>query len=175
MSSEAETILQVARDSAREDVERLVDFVLARRTVTVQALADVVDMSSGVPGVTKLRRVVEYRSANAYQPPTSELERLLYGVLDHPDLPPYQRQIPLRFKRMSATVDAFIPSWKTIVEGDGRRWHQRQADMAADRRRDNEAIAAGLVIVRLMWADLRDRPADCLDILRRTGSVRRSA
>ena len=175
VSSEAETILQVARDLSSDDVERLVDFALARRTVRIEELARVADASSGVPGVTKLRPVVNYRSAHAYQPPTSELERLLYRLLDHPDLPPYQRQAPLHFKRTAATVDAFIPAWKTIVEGDGRRWHQRQADMAADRRRDNEAIAAGFVIVRLMWADLRDRPADCLDVLIRTGAVRRPA
>ena len=175
VSSGADTILQVARELSVESIERLVDFALARGTVTVEELSKVVDTASGVPGVTKLRSVVAFRSAHAYQPPTSELERLLYRVLDHPDLPPYQRQAPLRFKRMSATVDAFIPSWKTIVEGDGRRWHQRQADMAADRTRDNEAVAAGFVIVRLMWSDLRDRPAECLDVLLRTGAVRRPA
>ena len=175
VASESETILQIARNLDVDQLEHVVDFALARRTVTIEELSQVVGAATGVPGVGKLRPIVGYRSPNSYQPPTSELERLLYGVLDHPDLPAYQRQTPLQLSEVPATVDAYIPSWKTIVEADGRRWHQRQADMMLDRRRDNEALASGFVIVRLMWADLRDRPDDCLDVIRRIGLVRRLA
>jgi very-short-patch-repair endonuclease len=100
------------------------------------------------------------------------LERLLYRLLDHPLLPDYTRQMPLRYRRVTATVDAYIPSWTLVVEGDGRRWHNRRADHDRDRRRDNEATAHGYAVLRFTYEMLRDQADECLDTLLRTGAVR---
>lgn len=172
VTDEAETIVTLARDLGAEVLEGLVDSVLARRTCTVEEIASVVDQSKKVPGIGKLRRLVAHRSPDAYQPPVSELERLLYRLLDHPLLPEYSRQMPMRYVQASATVDAYIGSWRLIVEGDGRRWHTRRADHDRDRRRDNEATAHGHAVLRFTYEMLRDRPDECLDILLRTGAVR---
>ncbi len=173
-TSEAETVMQLARSMSEVRLESLVDSLLARKTLTVSELAGVADASSGVPGITRVRKIVDYRSPTAYQPPTSELERLLFGILDNPRLPPYVRQMPMKYQQLNATVDAYIPDWKAIVEGDGRRWHQRRNDMMRDRRRDNEAIAHGLVVLRFDWDTLRDHPDRCLDQLLRTGAARKT-
>jgi hypothetical protein len=143
VTDEAETVMTLARELGEGALEALVDDLLARRTCTAGQLAGVVEASDGVPGVPKLRRVVDYRLPDAYQPPTSELERLLYRILDDARLPTYTRQMPMRNQQVAATVDAYIPAWRLIVEGDGRRWHTRQADMVRDRLRDNEAVANG--------------------------------
>jgi very-short-patch-repair endonuclease len=140
--------------------------------VTVSQLARLVDLSEGVPGVPKVRRIVEFRLPDAYQPPSSELERLLYRVLDDPRLPPYTRQMPMSYRRVDAAVDAYLEPWRLIVEGDGRRWHTRRADMARDRLRDNEATAHGYAVLRFTYEQLRDEPGKCLDTLLRTGRVR---
>lgn len=172
VTDEAETVMTLARDLDEDRLEALVDLLLARKSVSVSELADVVDVSHGVPGVPKLRRIVEYRMPNAYQPPTSELERLLYRLLDDPSLPSYSRQIPMSYQQISATVDAYLAPWRLIVEGDGRRWHNRRADHDRDRLRDNEAIAHGYAVLRFSYEMLRERPERCLDTLRRTGLVR---
>lgn len=175
VTSEPETILTVARELNLARLEALVDWVLARKGCTAREVHDVVVVSSGVPGVGKLRPIVEYRLPDAYQPPSTELERLLYRILDDPRLPGYTRQVPMRYRQVDATVDAYIADWRLIVEGDGRRWHNRRADHDRDRLRDNEATAHGLGVLRFSYEMLRDRPGECLDTLIRTGWVRRAS
>lgn len=175
VTDEAETVMTLARDLSPHRLERTVDWLLARKSCTVGDLARVVDFSTGVPGVAKLRPIVEFRSPDAYQPPTTELERLLFRLLDDPRIPEYTRQMPMPYRRINATVDAFIASWGLIVEGDGRRWHTRRADYERDRLRDNEAAAHGYVVLRFTWDMLRHRPGECLDTLLRTGQTRLSA
>ena len=167
--------MALARDLDEGAIESLVDALLARKSVSVAELIEVVGLSDDVPGVPKLRRVVEYRTPNAYQPPTSELERLLYRLLEDPRLPAHTRQMPMSYHKVDATVDAYIDLWHLIVEGDGRRWHTRRADMARDRLRDNEATAHGDGVLRFTYEQLRDERAMCLDTLLRTGRVRQTA
>ena len=174
-TDEPETVVTLASELGQERLEALVDALLARRTCTVEQLAAVVAVNRGARGVGKLRPIVEYRSSDAYQPPTSELERLLYRVLDDPRLPPYTRQMPIRYERVDATVDAHIDLWRLIVEGDGRRWHTRRADMVRDRLRDNEAVAHGYVVLRFGYEVLRDDPDQVIDTLLRSGRARQAS
>lgn len=174
-TDESETVMTLARDLSEERLEALVDFLLARKTLSVADLARVVDLSEGVPGVPKLRRIVQYRLPYAYQPPTTELERLLYRVLDDPRLPPYTRQVPMSYQQVNATVDAYIDVWRLIVEGDGRRWHTRRADMERDRLRDNESVAHDYAVLRFTYGVLRDAPNKVIDTLLRTGLVRQAS
>jgi very-short-patch-repair endonuclease len=175
VTDEPETILTLSRDLSSPRLETLVDWVLARRRCTAVDIHDVLQRSSGVPGVGKLRPIVEYRLPDAYQPPSTELERLLDRVLDDPRLPNHTRQMPLRYERVDATVDAYIAAWRLIVEGDGRRWHTRRADHERDRYRDNEATAHGYAVLRFTFEMLRDRPGECFDTVVRTGWVRRAS
>jgi very-short-patch-repair endonuclease len=175
VSSEAETVMTLARELSEERLETLVDELLARGSCSVEELATVADASDGVPGVPKLRRIASHRLADAYQPPTSELERLLYRILDDPRLPRYERQMPIRYRGARATVDACISPWRLIVEGDGRRWHTRKADMERDRLRDNEAVAHGYAVLRFTYEVLRDTPESVVDTVLRTGRVRRAS
>lgn len=175
VTSEPETILTLARELTPGHLESLVDWVLARRGCTVPELNEILENSGPVPGVGKLRPIVEHRVPDAYQPPTTELERLLYLILDDECLPGYTRQMPIRYERVDATVDAYISAWRLIVEGDGRRWHNRRADHERDRLRDNEATAHGLAVLRFSYEMIRDRPGQCLDTLIRTGRVRRAS
>jgi very-short-patch-repair endonuclease len=175
VTSEPETILTLARELSPDRLESLVDWVLARRGCTAREIHEVVECSPGMPGVGKLRPIVGFRLPDAYQPPSTELERLLYRVLDDPRLPVYTRQMPMRYERVDATVDAYVADWRLIVEGDGRRWHNRRADHERDRLRDNEATAHGFAVLRFSYEMLRDRPSECLDTLIRTGWARRAS
>jgi very-short-patch-repair endonuclease len=175
VSNEPETILTLSRDLAVDRLEAIVDWVLARKGCTARDIHEVLQMSSGMPGVGRLRPIVEHRLPDAYQPPSTELERLLYRVLDDPRLPGYTRQTLIRYQRVDATVDAFLADWRLIVEGDGRRWHNRRADHERDRLRDNEATVQGYAVLRFTYEMLRDRPFECLDTLIRTGWVRQAS
>jgi very-short-patch-repair endonuclease len=112
------------------------------------------------------------RDSDSYQPPTSALEKHLYSMLERPQVPAFERQVPFAFDEVAAIVDAYIPEWSTIVEADGRRWHTRLEDFERDRQRDNAALAAGLVVVRFSYRMLRDQPDDCVATLVGVGEHR---
>lgn len=171
-TSEEETVLTLARELDVAALERVIDEGIARKSIAVPILAELVDARSGAPGLKRLRPLVAERSEDAYQPPTSELERLLHRLVDNPLIPEVTRQMPFRFEQVAATVDLYVPAWRLIVEADGRRWHTRKADIERDRLRDNEATAHGLAVLRFTWKMLTWNRDRCLDTLIRTGRVR---
>jgi hypothetical protein len=171
-TGEADTIVTLARDHDSQALARIVDEVLVRKSCSVAYLAKVIDDRPRSRGIGKLIPVIDERKPDAYQPPTSELERLLYPLVDHPLVPPATRQLPFSFQQMNATVDLYVALWRLIVEADGRRWHTRQEDMERDRLRDNEVTAHGYAVLRFTWAMLTKSPEKCLDTLLRTGRVR---
>lgn len=168
----AETIVTLARDLSSPRIEHLVDECLASGLVDIDVLTAVVADRGGSPGMSRLRPILEERTADAYQPPTSELERLLHRLLDHPSVPAHRRQHPFRSERIEMIVDAYIPEWRLIVEADGRRWHTRKADFERDRLRDNAATARGIAVLRFTWRMLKRDPNGCLATLIDTGVTR---
>jgi hypothetical protein len=171
-TSEAETIVTLARDQSHGQLERIVDEVLARGSSSMEQLSTTLNSRDRAPGSRKLRPIIEYRLPDAYQPPTSELERHLYRLTEDPRIPPTTRQLPFHFERVNATVDLYVAAWRLIIEADGRRWHTRNADLVRDRLRDNEATALGYGVLRFTWQLLVGSPDQCLDTILRTGRVR---
>ena len=170
----AETILTMSLTVSTAEIERIIDGELARRSMKIEDFHPILDRLEFArqPGIGGLRSLIKTRSSDAYQPPTSELERLLYRLLDRPQLPDYERQPTIALGDVEIRVDALIPSWSLIVEADGRRWHNRQADHDNDRRRDAAALAAGFNVIRLTWKMLRYEPGECLDRLLAIGRQR---
>lgn len=60
---------------------------------------------------------------------------------------------------MGFLVDCHYERERVVVELDGRAFHRRQDQMAADRRRDRKLARAGYLTVRLVWEDLDDGTA----------------
>ena len=172
----AETILTLSLKEPPSRIERFIDDRLAAgrlRIVDFDPIFERLEFARQ-PGLRPLRRIVGARADDTYQPPSTELERILYRLLDRPELPSYQRQLPMAYPTTTATVDAYIPDWTLIVEGDGRRWHNRQADHDRDRLRDAEALGSGYAVLRLTWAMLRYQPEDCIKTLVAIGRHRAS-
>lgn len=173
-TSVAETILTLSMTHPPSLIEKYVDDQLVAKSLVIADFNPVLERLEFArqPGLRALRRIIAARADDAYQPPTTELERLLYRLLDRPEVPPYERQLPIEYPTVTATVDAFIPDWLLIAEGDGRRFHNRQADHDKDRLRDSEALAAGLAVVRFTWPMLKYQPEDCLRRLLAIGKHR---
>lgn len=173
-TSVAETILTLSMRLPPSLIERYVDNQLVSKNLVIPDFHPILERLEFARqrGLKPLRRIVAARADDAHQPPTTELERMLYRLLDRPELPAYDRQLPIRYPSTTATVDAYIPMWRTIVEGDGRRFHNRQADHDLDRLRDAEALAAGLVVLRLTWKMLKYEPEKCMHRLLAIGRHR---
>lgn len=178
VSTVAETLWTLSSRLDRLALERQIDGQLTARTVRVGDFDPILERIHGErrTGGPRLRAVLDNRRFDAYQPPTSELERYLYPVLDSPGIPPFRRQCPLRLDEgIEAVLDAFVDEWLMIVEADGRRWHTRRADFERDRRRDNAALAMGLVVVRFTYQMLVTEPDYCLGVLLDAGRSRTGA
>ena len=176
-TSRAETILTLSFRESRATLERVIDSQLASKLLRIEEFDPILDRLHRAPlrGLSTLRSLVVARDANAYVPPSSELERHLYRLLERRGLPPYQRQLPIKYPTLAATVDAYVPRWRLIVEADGRRWHTRVADFEADRARDNAAAAAGIQVLRFSYSMLKRTSQACLETLFSTGRWRESA
>lgn len=172
VSDLAETLVSIAGEAGEPRLERILDDALAAGALTLDQLMATIGRRRSRPGMRTLRRLAELRLPDAYQPPTTELERLLYRLLDHPGIPPVSRQEPLGIAAHPMTVDAFIPAWRLIVEADGRRWHTRKADFERDRARDNAATANGLAVLRFTYRMLVEDFAGCRHTVLRTGRLR---
>jgi hypothetical protein len=108
--------------------------------------------------------------------PTSVLERMLLdAVLGAGNPQPVPQLAHPGRHPTKGCVDFAYPAERMILEADGRRWHQRIADLKRDRARDNEAARAGWLTMRFMWEELRNDPADVGRAVRETRAHRLAA
>lgn len=97
----------------------------------------------------------------------SELERLLDIVIEMAGLPTPEHEFPLpSIDGTVGFVDRCWPLLRWIVEADGRRWHARRQQMAADMHRSNSAAALGYLTTRLMWEHVVHDPRGTATLLR---------
>ena len=103
-------------------------------------------------------------------PSQSDLEHLLFSVLDGKGLPPIDRQVSLPWwERLPHRVDAAIHEWRLVLEADGRAFHTKREDFERDRQRDNLAAAHGYRVMRFTWRMLTGRPEEVLRLVREAG------
>ncbi|MDH3300933.1 MAG: endonuclease domain-containing protein [Acidimicrobiia bacterium] len=79
---------------------------------------------------------------------------------------------PPWYDGLRGVVDFAHPNLRLVVEADGRRWHSREQEMAADRRRDRLAARHGWVTMRFTWAEITGRPAAVASELRAVVATR---
>jgi len=172
VTSPSETIVSLAGDLGPDHLEQLVDECLAAKSGDAETLMATIQRRSGVRGIARLRKITEERLPEAYQPPSSELERLLHRILDGPGIPQATRQFPFPREVVPGTVDAYIHRWRLIIEADGRRWHTRKADFERDRMRDNLATSHGIAVLRFTYRMLTGVPERCVGMILETGAIR---
>lgn len=170
----AHTVLSLAGRLQPARLDDAVDHVLGRRQVSLAELQDrfAAWAPRRPPGADAVRRILGAKG-DAYAPPTSELERLLRGLVRVDGLPDFVFEYELPWwPEGDARVDAYAAVCTTIVEGDGRGWHARERDFVNDRRRDNLAAAHGHATLRFTYVDLLHYAGECRDLIARTAAVR---
>lgn len=84
----------------------------------------------------------------------SAAERLLITLLRRAGISGWTRGHPFG----PWVVDVAFPGARIAVEVDGWAWHAGADRFQADRTKGNALVAAGWVLLRFTWHDLRDRP-----------------
>ena len=156
------TVVDLAAVVSFERLKRIVENGAIERITTDDEIAVVLHEIArpGKRGVKKLLRVLALR-APGDPVSDSELERLLLTALRDAGLPQPVPQFSHPGRDPGrGRVDFAYPEARVVLEADGRRWHQRIADIKRDRARDNEAARAGWLTMRFMHEELRSDPHD---------------
>jgi len=156
------TIVDLAAVSGRPRLSRIVESAVNDKRTTDEAIGLVLgDVArKGKWGMGKLASVLAARAPG--EPlPDSVLERMLLDAVLAAGNPEPDRQFPHPGRSfVRGCVDFAFPDARLILEADGRRWHQRIADLRRDRARDVDAARAGWLTMRFMWEELRADPDD---------------
>lgn len=156
----ARTLFDLSAVAHAERLGRAIDDAHVSRLCRVDEIRTLYDelRRPRKPGMKRLGELLTSRG-DGYVPPESVLERRLLKALTGDGLPVPVSQYVLPWRdKADERVDLAFPEQKVIVEGDGRRWHSRMDQMAADRRRDREALNHGWRPYRFVWEEINRQP-----------------
>ena len=174
-ASPAETAFRMAEFLSPRSLERAIDDLLITVPESIEELGDIYIRYQGhrMRGMAKMRPILLERLESQQPVAESALEQLADRVLGEVQLPKIVRQAPLPWAPGSeGRVDRLIPSWRLIIELDGRRWHTRTESFEKDRLRDNAATANGYATLRLTWNMLTNDPEKCRQLVLAAGDRR---
>lgn len=152
----ARTIVDLAPAASDSRVDAWLDHVTAERLLHPAEVAGVLDRVAhqGKGGLQALVGLVGERLA-AQGVEMGALERRLTSVLRSAGLGRGEAQYPHPARSEGgAYVDRAFPAARLLVEVDGRTWHDRKLQAAADARRDRAAAVEGWLTVRYRHDDL---------------------
>ena len=167
-----ETILDLACVAATaEDACAWITRGIGRRLTTQRALRRALSHRTRVRFRTDIAEVLSDDWAGV----NSALEYRYVKYVERPHgLPPGRRQAPGRRDGRLIYRDVLYDGYNLVVELDGRVAHPGDTRWN-DIRRDNAAVAIGLMTLRYGWGDLRTRPCgvadEIYDAMRRAAPV----
>jgi very-short-patch-repair endonuclease len=103
-------------------------------------------------GVADLRSLREAENGSGLT--RSEAERGLVGLIADAQLP----RPELNARLHGYEVDFLWRTARLVVEVDGHQFHGHRTAFESDRKRDQTHAAAGYVVIRVTWRQLRDEP-----------------
>jgi very-short-patch-repair endonuclease len=121
---------------------------------------------AGRPGISSLRELLT--GLDPVHAARSTLEVKTRRLLVAHELRDFVREFPLRWNGRTYRFDFAFVARRTILETNGRRWH----DDSGDYERDNEKWSVpgrhGYRVVFATWAKVTRRPGDLVSELRAT-------
>ncbi|MCU1429072.1 MAG: hypothetical protein JWL83_3072 [Actinomycetia bacterium] len=157
----AETLDDEAFEIACEDARR-------RHLTSVPALQAYLDRfgRAGRPGVAALRRLL--RELDPMHPSRSTLEVKTRRLLAAHRVPDFVREFPLEWNGRTYLYDFAFARQRTILETNGRRWHDDPADYEDDNEKWSVPGRHGYRLVFATWAKVTKRPEQLLSELAAT-------
>lgn len=164
------TAYDLASVVSEEALEFAIDDAVARRLFALTDLqARLETARRGVPGVARLRRIVDDRTSNGT--PGSHLETRAVRALQKAKLPRPLSQFEIFGPNgdLLGRVDLAFPDLMLAIELDGDTYHSTKRQRRNDRVRQNRLAAAGWTVLRFgdhevrsggftssLWTYLRD-------------------
>lgn len=146
------TLVDLAMCISRAELEAAINEADHRDLIDPESLREALDSIPARSGVARLRRLLD---RDTFVLTDTRLEQLFLPLAHAAGLPLPQTQVWLNEYR----VDFFWPALRLVVEADSLRYHRTPAKQAADNRRDQAHIAAGLMPLRFTHWQVRYEPA----------------
>ena len=166
VTSLARTLLDIAEDASRREVERAIDRAEQQRVLNMTAIDDVLARADGRRGAAILGSVLQEHRLGCTLT-RSELEEAFLRICRDARLPPDHANawIPLA-DGGGAEADFIWRGRRLIVEVDGRDVHTTRRAFESDRRRDQRLAILGYRVVRFTWRQVTYAPRDVAATLR---------
>jgi hypothetical protein len=165
-TSLARTLLDIAEDGTRREVERALDRAEQARILDMRAIDDVLSRADGRRGAKLLRSVLAEHTVGSTLT-RDDLEEAFLAISRAVELPPDAANVWIAFPEGDGAEADFI--WRThdlIVEVDGRDPHTVRKAFDKDRRRDARLMLLGWRVVRFTWQQVMFEPAYVAAMLR---------
>jgi very-short-patch-repair endonuclease len=152
VTAPARTILDLAASLADRELEHVFDEALVRRLMRRSEVRAMLERHPGRPGTKRLAALADEDRATAWT--RSDTERRLLTLLRKAHLP--APEVNTQWGRFE--LDFFWREARLAVETDGYAFHSSRHQLERDHQRDLELQAAGVMIVRFSWRQVRDEP-----------------
>jgi very-short-patch-repair endonuclease len=159
-----QTLIDLATELKPLRLERAVNQADVRDLVDPETLRTALDGYVGMPGVKKLRTMLD---RHTFRLSDSDLEILFRPLARAAALPPPMSKHWV----LGYEVDFWFPDLGLVVETDGLRYHRTPAQQARMVKRDQTHTAAGLRVLRFTHWQVAYAPTEVTDILRRVRAI----
>jgi very-short-patch-repair endonuclease len=161
------TVIDIAAVSAEEVVDIALDAAI-RQGMSRSHFLRRLDVLArpGRNGIAVVKKLVAERAAEQGLT-ESTFERLLLRALKRAGLPLPVCQMTIG----QARVDFAYPDHALVIEADSYRWHDGRAAWERHRRRVSELAARGWRVLLVTWLQLKYRPDEVVDRIRRALGV----
>jgi very-short-patch-repair endonuclease len=152
ISSPALTLLEIAADLTYVEFERAFDDALTSRVMKLGEAVRLLEKSEGCHGATRFAELA--RPEHELQMTASDTEQRMKALV---------RRGGLSTPVVNMRNGRYFPDFRwhrerVLVEVDGYRFHGTRRAFEGDRARDAEMAAAGWVVLRFTWRQLRFEP-----------------
>lgn len=163
----ARTLLDIAGDATRRELERAVDRVEQQRLFDSELVDEVLARAQRRRGAAALRAVLGHHRAGSTLT-RSALEEGFLQICRDARLPPDAVNAWIAYPEGGGAEADFL--WRAprlIVEVDGRDVHTTRRAFESDRRRDQRLATLGYRVVRFTWRQVSDERRQVAATLRR--------
>ncbi|HVF78059.1 MAG TPA: type IV toxin-antitoxin system AbiEi family antitoxin domain-containing protein [Solirubrobacteraceae bacterium] len=162
----ARTLLDVAEDATRRELERAIDAAEQQRILDMSAIDDALSRANGRHGQATLQAVLrEHKLGNTLT--RNELEEAFLQICRHAGTPPDQANAWIPFPDGGGAAADFLWGARCLViEVDGRDVHTTRSAFESDRRRDQRLATLGYRVVRFTWRQVMFAPGEVAGTLR---------
>jgi very-short-patch-repair endonuclease len=152
LTAPARTLLDLAPSLSQRQFEQLFDEALVTRRMRRSEVRAMLERHPRRPGVARLAELAHEDRATAWT--RADTEQRLLALLRKAHLP--IPEVNTQFGRFE--LDFFWREARLAVETDGYAFHSSRRQLERDHQRDLELQAAGVMIVRFSWRQVRNEP-----------------